>query len=108
MKKMLKIFLVLICCLIGIIIFALVFIKIHKSFGDTPNQKDKEDYAKRSEIFKDGKFVNTGKFTVMSNWDDPVDRFSRYAKEKNVEYITPILGETVNLKNYKDYQNEWR
>lgn len=28
-------------------------------------------------------------------------------KENNVNYITPILGETVNLNNYTNYQEEW-
>lgn len=49
-----------------------------------------------------------GAFVLASHaWDDPVDRFTRFAKENNVNYITPILGETVNLNNYTDYQKEW-
>jgi len=71
MKKMLKVLLIIICIIIAIIVFALIFIKLHKPFGGTSTKKDKEDYAKRSTIFKDGKFVNTGKFTIMSEWNDP-------------------------------------
>lgn len=26
---------------------------------------------------------------------------------KDIEYVTPILGETFNIKDYKNYQNEW-
>ena len=35
------------------------------------------------------------------------DRFTRYAKENDIEYVTPILCETFNIKDYKNYQNEW-
>ncbi|MBQ0066190.1 MAG: MBL fold metallo-hydrolase [Firmicutes bacterium] len=49
-----------------------------------------------------------GAFTLSNHsWDDPVERFTRQAKEKNLEYITPILGESVNLKEYASYKNEW-
>ena len=41
------------------------------------------------------------------SWDDPVNRFVMRAKEKNIEYITPLIGETVNLNDYKNYKNEW-
>ena len=68
MKKFLLVILIVIIC---IIVFAFLFIKLYKPFGASPNKKDKEDYAKRSEIFKDGKFQNTGNFTVMSSWNDP-------------------------------------
>ncbi|MBR1413082.1 MAG: MBL fold metallo-hydrolase [Bacilli bacterium] len=46
---------------------------------------------------------------VLSNhsWDDPINRFSIEAKEKNINYITPLIGETVNLKEYQNYQTEW-
>ena len=71
MKKMIKVLLIVLLIIVCIIVFALIFIKIHKPFGASPNKKDFEDYAKRSEIFKDGKFVNTGNFTVMSSWNDP-------------------------------------
>ena len=52
--------------------------------------------------------IHYGAF-VLSNhsWDDPVERFVRYAKENNVKYITPILGETVNLEEYTNYEQEW-
>ena len=59
-------------------------------------------HAKVSMVQHYGAFV-----LANHSWDDPVDRFVRFAKEKGVEYITPILGETVNLNNYKNYQNEW-
>ena len=52
--------------------------------------------------------VHFGAF-VLSNhaWDDPVHRFTRRAKELNLEYMSPKLGQTVSLKNYKNYQTEW-
>ena len=41
------------------------------------------------------------------SWDDPVNRFVFRAKEKNIEYMTPLIGETVNIKEYNDYKEEW-
>ena len=41
------------------------------------------------------------------SWDEPIDRFVRRAKEEKIEYVTPILGQTFNLNDYKAYQNEW-
>lgn len=41
------------------------------------------------------------------SWDDPINRFVISAKENNIEYITPLIGETVSIKDYKNYQNEW-
>ena len=49
-----------------------------------------------------------GAYSLSSHsWDDPVNRFTIFAKEKNIEYMTPLIGENVNLRNYKEYQNEW-
>lgn len=70
MNKVFKVLLILLIIIICIILFAFLFIKLYKPFGSSPNKKDKEDYAKRSEIFKDGKFQNTGSFQVMSKWTD--------------------------------------
>jgi hypothetical protein len=46
---------------------------------------------------------------VLSNhpWDDPLNRFVMRAKEMNINYVTPKLGQTINIDNYKDYQEEW-
>lgn len=57
---------------------------------------------------KIGMVVHNSAF-VLSNhsWDDPLDRFTRYALENNLEYMQPKLGQTVNIKDYKDYQEKW-
>jgi len=52
--------------------------------------------------------VHWGAFVLSSHsWDDPVSRFTRRAKEEHVEYMSPKLGQTVNLMNYDQYQEEW-
>ena len=52
--------------------------------------------------------VHHSAFTLSNHaWDDPLERFTRYAKENSVEYMQPKLGETVNLKDYKNYQENW-
>ena len=30
-----------------------------------------------------------------------------YAKENNIEYTCPKQGETINIEDYKEYQDEW-
>ena len=71
MKKVWKVLFIILIIVVLIAIFAFAFIKLYKPFGASPNKKDKEDYEKRSEIFKDGKFQNTGNFTVMGSFSDP-------------------------------------
>ena len=93
MKKMYKVLLTILIVILIIMLFAFLFIKLYKPFGASPNKKDKEDYAKRSEIFKDGKFQNTGNFTVMSKWDDP------YKDRKGSKGTTPI--DEVPIKDFK-------
>ncbi len=52
--------------------------------------------------------IHYGAFNLSTHsWDDPVSRFTMYSKEKNVNYVTPLLGETFNLTEYKNYQDEW-
>lgn len=52
--------------------------------------------------------VHWGAF-VLSNhsWDDPPTRYIFRAKELNQEYMMPMLGQTVNLKDYKKYKDMW-
>ena len=49
-----------------------------------------------------------GAFVLSNNsWDEAIDRFVRRAKEEKIEYVTPILGETFYIKDYKQHQKEW-
>ena len=52
--------------------------------------------------------VHWGAF-VLSNhsFDDPVNRFVMKAKEDCVNYMMPKIGQTVSIKDYKSYQDEW-
>lgn len=70
-KKIMKILLIILAVVAIFVLFAYLFIKLYKPFGASPTKKDWKDYEKRSENFKNGKFSNTGSFTLMSNWDDP-------------------------------------
>ena len=52
--------------------------------------------------------IHYGAFNLSNHsWDDPVSRFTMYAKEKNVNYVTPLLGETFSIEEYKNYQTRW-
>ena len=68
MGKVLSIVLIIIAT---IFLAVSIFLIVYKPFGGIPNNKDKENYAKRSDIFKDGKFVNSEDFEVMGTWEDP-------------------------------------
>ena len=52
--------------------------------------------------------VHWGSF-VLSNhsFDDPANRFVIKAKENKINYMVPKIGKTVNIKDYKNYQNNW-
>ena len=53
--------------------------------------------------------IHWGTFNLASHpWDDPGVRFTKEAKEKSLISITPLIGQTVNYKNYNDYiYNNW-
>lgn len=52
--------------------------------------------------------VHWGAFALSNHsFDDPVNRFFMKAKEDEINYMMPKMGETVNIKDYKKYQNEW-
>lgn len=98
MKKMYKVLIIISIIIISIVIFAFLFIKLYKPFGSSPNKKDKEDYAKRSEIFTNGKFKNPGNFTIMSKWNDP------YKDRTDNKGSTP--SDKVPVKKYKYIENK--
>ena len=93
MDRLIKILLVIIVIIICLVIFGYLFIKLYKPFGASPNKKDKEDYSKRSEIFIDGKFKNTGDFKNMSSWNDP------YKDRKDNKGTIPT--DEIPIKEYK-------
>ena len=104
-KKTMKILLIILAVVAVFVLFAYLFIKLYKPFGASPTKKDWKDYEKEAKISRMENLAT--REILMSNWDDPVDRFTRYAKENDIEYVAPILGETFNMKDYKNYQNEW-
>lgn len=104
-KKTMKILLIILAVVAVFVLFAYLFIKLYKPFGASTTKKDWKDYKKEAKISRMENLAT--REILMSNWDDPVDRFTRYVKENDIEYVTPILGETFNIKDYKNYQNEW-
>lgn len=52
--------------------------------------------------------IHWGAF-VLSNhsFDDPVNRFVMKSKEDGINYMMPKMGKTINIKDYKKYQDEW-
>ena len=101
------------------------FEEIHKKYGDFDlalldsgqyDVKWKYTHMNPNEAIKAGKDLNAkvimpihyGAFKLARHpWDEPVVCFVKNAKEQNVEYLTPMIGETINFKNYKSYKNEW-
>ncbi len=52
--------------------------------------------------------IHYGSFVLADHpWDDPVEAFTTYAKQNDLEVVTPRIGETFELSNYQDYQEEW-
>lgn len=52
--------------------------------------------------------IHWGAFTLSDHaWDDPAERFTRYAGEVGVETITPRLGETVNWSDRASFTDPW-
>lgn len=61
----LRIILGILCVLVIILVIAFLFIKLWPPFGGKASKEDQKDYAKRAENYKDGKFYNTGDFSIM-------------------------------------------
>ena len=52
--------------------------------------------------------IHWGAFALSNHsFDDPVNRFVMKAKEDRVNYMMPKIGQTVSIKDYKKYQDEW-
>ena len=53
--------------------------------------------------------VHWGKFTLaLHAWNEPVIRFTEAALNKNMEIITPMIGEKVDLNNTAPSLNWWK
>ncbi len=52
--------------------------------------------------------IHYGAFKLANHpWDDPLEGFTLYANKNNVNYVTPMIGETINYKNINDYKDNW-
>ncbi len=52
--------------------------------------------------------VHWGAVVLSSNgWDDSILRFVKNAEQLSVDFITPMLGETVNIDKSDLYKKEW-
>ena len=52
--------------------------------------------------------IHYGAFKLANHpWDDPVEGFTLYASENKLDYVTPMIGQTVNFKNHDDYKTNW-
>ncbi|MFM8912836.1 MAG: MBL fold metallo-hydrolase [Flammeovirgaceae bacterium] len=52
--------------------------------------------------------VHWGKFALANHaWDDPIERASKAAKDKNVKLATPMIGEVVELNLPKNFARWW-
>ena len=70
MRKMYKVLLIILIIIVSLILLGYLFIHLYKQFGATISKNDKEEYAKRSEIFQNGEFKNPGNFNVLSSYSD--------------------------------------
>ena len=52
--------------------------------------------------------VHWAKFTLsLHDWDEPIRRVSAEAARKNISLVHPMIGERVDLRNFKSYSNWW-
>ena len=98
MSKIVKVLLIILGIVLILAIIVVSFMVLHKPFGGRPNKSDKEDYASRSTNYKNGKFVNDGKFSVMGSYIDP------YKDRVGKSDTTP--SDAVDVENYEYIENE--
>ncbi len=52
--------------------------------------------------------VHWGKFSLsIHDWDDPILRLVKSSAEKNVNLLTPMIGEEVNLSGINSFEKWW-
>jgi L-ascorbate metabolism protein UlaG (beta-lactamase superfamily) len=52
--------------------------------------------------------VHSGKFRLaMHPWDEPLREVSRFALEKEIPLVTPIIGEKVNIEDESQTFRSW-
>lgn len=52
--------------------------------------------------------VHWGAFALSRHaWDDPAERFSTAGESSGLLIVTPMIGETVNLKEAENYMERW-
>lgn len=52
--------------------------------------------------------VHWGAYSLSTHaWDDPPVRFSKYAEELEIDVVTPMLGETMNIDTPEQYKEKW-
>lgn len=53
--------------------------------------------------------IHNSSFVLSSHpWDDPLERFVIESEKKNIKYITPMIGETINYKDDLSTSKWWR
>ncbi len=53
--------------------------------------------------------VHWGKFSLGNHaWDDPILQVSEFGKINNQALVTPMIGETVNLKSLNSFEEWWK
>lgn len=52
--------------------------------------------------------IHWGKFALADhNWKEPIEILSKISKENNIQLITPMIGEIVELKNENQIFSHW-
>ena len=52
--------------------------------------------------------IHWGAFTLsIHSWTDPVERFTAKAKQVNLNYLIPMIGEEINLNNLEVEGSDW-
>lgn len=52
--------------------------------------------------------IHYGAFKLANHpWDEPLESFVLNAEKENVNYLTPMLGETIDLSNAGKYKEKW-
>lgn len=53
--------------------------------------------------------VHSSKFPLASHpWDEPLNRVTKHAKVENIDLVTPIIGQAVDLDHYTKLPEWWR
>ncbi len=102
-----KVLLIILGILVGLFIFAIIFLKTYPSFGGQVTNEDRKKFASRvsSDYYKDEKFTNGDDFKLMTNGSGSNNKYSTKGTSPKDEL--PVMTPDFSAKDDDNVYYTW-